>query len=220
MASNLETPDRPDAIYTAIGEDVDIFRPVFTGDVYTLPDGRRVMIIQHPCALRRGTNLIDRLLVAEVSQSNRLPEDWAAGHFKIMPLPGLLGSSLDFSANFINLDLISSDELTPQTRVASLSLVGVNLLLQRWVHHNSRVVIPTITYSEQTIGPFEEADLAADWCMERESLELPLAMKEFDEWIRESVGGETRQAMLTNNQKRSVVRRDMRKKLKEFSSMT
>ena len=206
-ARNLETPEDEASIYTARAEEVDTYRPLFTGDVYLLPDERLIQVLQHPCALRRGTSLVPSILVGKIRQG-AAPPDWSAGHFKVMPLPQLRGEGNDYIADFIDLDLVTPGLLNDGTCIASLSLYGVNLLLQRWVHHNSRVVVPTITFTEETIGPFEEADLAAEWCYTRRAQGAD-AMSEFDDWIRRPFGGSTRQAMLADNQKRSVVRRQM-----------
>ena len=61
--------------------------------------------------------------------------------------------------------LIDPDELG--TRIACLEPLGINLPLQRWVHHNSRVVVEIHLYNEVTAGPFEGADITEDWCEDR-----------------------------------------------------
>lgn len=88
--AELETPDDPESIYLARLDDVGEHRPLFTGDVYRLWDGRRVMILQPPCALRAGVNLHSRLLVAPVSPDTTLRSSWAKAPFAKMPLPKLI----------------------------------------------------------------------------------------------------------------------------------
>jgi hypothetical protein len=64
--SELETPDDQESIYLASEEDVGEYRPTFTGDVYRISREHLVMILQHPCALRRNVDLHPRLLVTPV----------------------------------------------------------------------------------------------------------------------------------------------------------
>jgi hypothetical protein len=76
MPGGLEAPsgERPDwsALYLARGDDVPATRPVFTGDVFdSVPvcgspnvkmRSKRVIVIQHPCAMRlNGVDLADSL---------------------------------------------------------------------------------------------------------------------------------------------------------------
>jgi hypothetical protein len=90
--TELETPDDPESIYLARLDDVGEHRPTFTGDIYRLGDGHMVMILQHPCALRRGVDLHPRLLVAPVSPDS-LRSNWAKAPFGTMPLPKLVESN-------------------------------------------------------------------------------------------------------------------------------
>ncbi len=55
--------------------------------------------------------------------------------------------------------IVSPDQLQQAKRIACLSQFGVNLLLQRWIQHNSRVVVPTEKIDEATVSQFDEADL-------------------------------------------------------------
>lgn len=217
----LETPRPLDAMYMSRGEEVDPYRPLFTGDVYMREgahgdDASIVMILQHPCALRiRGVNLVPNILVATVRRSDKHRSDWNKESMRVMPLPDLLGDGDAYSADFVDIRIVPSDGFGPLwTRIAILSQLGVNLLTQRWVHHNSRVVIKTITYNEESAGPFHEADLAAEWCMsldgyEESSVNSSLE-KEFHNWIRQPSGEgvvTTRQQLLDDPQQRAAVRR-------------
>lgn len=219
-AIQLETPINLDELYLATGAELVDFqmRPAFTGDVFQLTDGRLVALIQHPCAMRRGASLTPKLLVCGVrDQIQNPPPDWSAGHFKKMFLPNLTGSN--FVIDFDDIDVIPGSELGTATRLAILSTRGVNLLLQRWIFHNSRVVIPTITINIQSSGPFEEADLIQEAV---ESLTsggrtINEAAQLADAWLGESPNGsESRREELADPQHRSVVRAAMRKQLKAW----
>ena len=173
-------------------------RPVFTGDVFDkvpVPDSkgvlrkRTVMVVQHPCSMRvDGVNLANKLLVAEVSNRKPLDEAGWSVHYSLMPLPDLRPSvesgKRHQAADFDNLHMANSADLTE--RVACLAPVGLNLLLQRWVHFSSRVVVPTWQFHQTIEGEYEEADIIEDWCLERDSLEPTTATKECVDWLRDS----------------------------------
>ncbi len=212
------------------GDEVVAYRPTFTGDVFNevtvaLPEGGEIMIdamiVQHPCALRtNGVDLNSRILVAEVRNFQEVPSSKWNGSYKRMPLPDIGGAGddeqpLHRAAFFEELHLATSAGL--RQRVASLSQFGVNLMLQRWVHHNTRVVVPTFTYQEQTSGVFEEADLIEDWCGELDGLvNMTEATRNAVAWLREATeaGGEMRQHLLSDPQHRSKIRTDMRAHLR------
>lgn len=180
-----------------------------------------LMVLQHPCALRiDGVNLAKRLLVARVSVAPLMPAAEWTRHYKKMPLPefDLAGSGGHSAASFIELEVVTPGELLPERRLLSLSQVGVNLLMQRWVHHNSRVVVPTGMFDLVTSGPFEEADLVEDWCDTalEHGVSLEDAMSDAHAWIRsEGSSGQSRQAMLEDPQHRSTIRKEMRQDLKD-----
>lgn len=218
----LETPKNSDELYLARGVELEEFqlRPAFTGDVYQL-DARLVALIQHPCAMRRGSELSRRLLVAEVAPlRSGIPDDWASGHYKRMFLPGLLGE--DMAIGFDELDVLDRDFITSGVRVAILSNTGVDLLAQRWLFHSSRVVIPTMTLNAQSTGPFEEADLVSEGCWELTEVgwDSALALQKVDEWLGESQvqGGPIRREMLSSAQHRSVVRTALRQNIKQWKT--
>jgi hypothetical protein len=177
-----------------------------------------VMIVQHPCALRSdGVHLNGKLLVAPVATAAVVPASGWTGSFKKMPLPELDGSA-SFAAVFSEPDVIASSSLATARRIACLSQFGVNLLLQRWVHHNSRAIVPSRDYQDVTSAEYEEADLTEDWCDERtlDGIELEQATTEAHEWFRSSAGEgpSSWQHLLGDPQQRSAVRRAMRTELK------
>lgn len=213
--TKLETPDDPESIYLARTDDVNEHRPTFTGDVYRLEDSRLLMVLQHPCALRSGVDLNPKLLMA-VAGPDRLRSDWANVSYKKMPLP-LLADSTDHSAHFADLDLVDSTVLPASERIAVMSQRGVNLLMQRWVYHNTRVLIPTLTYSDSTVGPFDEADLIEEWVGERVELgaEPQAAERECATWLDVKVGERDRRTLLSDSQHASTIRREARAYRKE-----
>lgn len=237
MAHDLEYPGAdgvPDwgSLYRARGDEVVRHRPVFTGDVFEkvpvqglgVSKTKTVIVLQHPCALRsNGVDLHSRLMVAELRNHKIIfVEDWT-GHVGKMPLPESI-PAVDTgrrhqAAFFDEPYLVGPDDLALDKRIACLSQTGVNLLLQRWVHHNSRVVVPTATYQEVSSPAYEEADLIEEWCEERveAAIEVQEAAVEAIKWLREDTdSGVTRQRMLEDPQNRSTVRRQMRSALRQF----
>jgi hypothetical protein len=138
-----------------------------------------------------------------------------------MPLPDLepeAGTSRRYQVAFFDeLYLVPPENLDPAKRIACLSQSGVNLLLQRWVHHSSRVIVPTWQYQDVSSGQYEEADLTEYWCDERveDGLSIEQASAEAHDWLREEIGeGLTRQILLQDRQSRSEVRKQLRAHLK------
>ncbi len=233
MSHDLESPyveGVPDwgALYRARGDEVGATRPIFTGDVFTgvqLPGStgktkaRSLVVLQHPCSMRtNGVDLAWQVLVAEVTNRKEIDEPgWVSGNYNLMPLPDLrpevTSQSRHQAANFDNLYTVTPDLLT--SRIASLSPFGVNLLLQRWVHCSSRVVVPTHTFHEQTVAFYEEADLIEEWCDETSSDDLRAETQVCLDWLRADRDGSTYQELLKNPQSHSMIRRAMRQALKE-----
>ncbi len=231
MAAELEAPESWDELYLSRGDEVGDERPVFTGDVYRARDGQdfganehpsMFVIVQHPCALRTdGVNLVPRLLVADVEQRAPLPLTKWKGSYRIMPLPLLLpddGDNGHFCAHFPRLLVVAPEDLVQYERIACLSDVGVNLLLQRWVNHNSRVVVETFQFAAVTAGPLAEAEIQEEWVSTRllQGMERRSAEQECHAFLRAVPEGSaiTRQEALEDPQRRSEVRRAVRAQLK------
>jgi len=80
MAHSLEAPGTDEApefssLFRARGDEVVAQRPIFTGDIFfdVTVEGegsaKNVIVLQHPCVIRRGIELTPKLLVAEVAGS-------------------------------------------------------------------------------------------------------------------------------------------------------
>ena len=223
----MERPDDPADLYRALGEDVLAVRPILTGDVFVdveviAPDGERsrqvIMVLDHPCSLRLdGVNLASRLTVAEVRPG--AVGSWR-GSYNRMPLPGLLldGQVCAHVGYFDSCYQVGSAQLEPHRRIACLSVTGINLLLQRRVHHFSRVVVPTLEFQKSNTGVYDEVDLIEEWCDTRgdDDVKVLEATAECVAWLREDTGGTTRQELLRDPQKRSAIRQQMRSRIKEL----
>lgn len=175
------------------------------------------MVLTHPCSMRvDGLRLADRLLMARVSAAQPIPlSKWSTGHFKVMPLPDLGGEFL--VAKFDEIGLVPTEGLVGSERVACLTPFGVNLLQQRFIWHLTRFVAPTFLLNESCAAVFEEADLCEEWVVEvteSDGVAIEEAATEFHEWIRSlDASGVVRQDQLREPQRRSSVRKDMRRTL-------
>lgn len=233
-ARGLEAPgtrEAPDwaSLYRARGDEVAESRPIFTGDVWEevstgFGDSRpriTALVLQHPCALRtNGVDLAPRLIVAEVRSSALIPFGGWKGGYKLMPLPELTEENGHFAAHLQEPYLVDAEALQHGKRVACMSQIGVNLLLQRWVHHNSRVIVPTFDYQDVTAAQFEEADLIEEWCDDRvgDPANIPMETAAAHTWLRgDSTSPAKRwQDLLEDSQTRAMVRTAMRRHIKEL----
>ncbi|MGW7453373.1 hypothetical protein [Streptomyces sp. NPDC054787] len=233
MTNQMEKPEAPEDLYRAYGDDVVAARPILTGDVFDAvelidTDGTKrqemVMVLDHPCSLRtNGIDLVSRLTVAEVR--SRQPGKWEGSYnrfFLPAPFPGAEGPKQPSAAFFDACYHVSPEQLWAGVRMTCLSDFGLNLLLQRRVHHFSRVVVPTFEFQNANGGVYEEADLIEEWCLEREGDGLkPLeASAECVGWLREEEAGVRRQDLLRDPQKRSNVRRQMRAHLRQLNKIS
>jgi hypothetical protein len=239
VARDLEPPNgnEPDwdVLYLARGdEEVVAHRPFFTGDVFTsvpvqAPRAERkvktVMIIQHPCAMRPdGVTLAPSILVAEVRQFSILPPDKWDTNGKLMPLPELLAGVTSNRRNqaafFDKTFHIHPQDL--ETRAACLSPRGVNLLLQRWVYHCSRVIVPSSDFNKAVSAVYEQADLIEEWCdIAMTAGRSPEeATRDAHAWLREVEGGVMREKALQDPQRRPPIRRQARSDARTWRAPT
>ncbi|MFE3748253.1 hypothetical protein ACFXO5_23780, partial [Bacillus subtilis] len=115
-ANKLETPGRYDDLYEFRGDEVTDLRPLFTGDVIDANDDALMMVVQHPCALRRGPELLPRLPAVKIgTQSSRPRSDWSSESPKQMPLPQLISDGFHF-ADFTDIHVITSADIASCTR--------------------------------------------------------------------------------------------------------
>jgi hypothetical protein len=225
----LESPTSTDDLYDARGEDVQPFRPIFTGDVFEVVGEEAPgtwMVLQHPCALRRnGVDLVDTVLVAPVSSRSDLRSKMEKERYYLFPLRDLRGHGNSAAADFASVAAIPSRLLSLDDRIAVLSQEGVNLLLQRWVHHNSRVIIHTDRFNTASLAEYEEADLAAEWVETRTDAgdDVSTAQHSFHEWIcapwANDPDSDSRQVRLRVAAQQVAVRKAMRTHLKALTEV-
>ncbi len=214
---SLEPAAEPFRLYTATGPEVSMYRPLFTGDIFSnveIPGVGRspAIVIGHPCSFRgRNAQLAERTPVASVEPHQPVPaQQWSMGYFNRLPLPGL---PLEGSFHVAWLDrfgLALTSGLTATSRVACLSHAGINQLQQRLVFHQTRLDIPTATFHKAFDHTYEEAELLEDWATELGSADES-TVAAFESWIR--AGDPNLQSLLRDPQARAHVRRTMREEI-------
>jgi hypothetical protein len=157
----------PDALYDERGG-VSFCRPILQGDVFeevVLPgfgDGpHRVQIVTHPCSMRRGSIINERVQVAPVEPYQKV-SDWNS-HGRVMPLPDLLEDGAWHAAKFVDLTAVAAAELTLERRIASLSHPGIHVLQQRLVWHNTRLKPPLDDFRQMSAPVLAEAEMQEMW---------------------------------------------------------
>lgn len=214
---SLETYSSADDLYLARGREVNLRRPLLTGDVFKeveipgVGDEELAVLCAHPCSMRGlHAQLADRVLVGAVRDHAPVRrEEWMKGFFDRMPLPELLASG---ELHVAHLDLVGrarTKDLGVGRRVACLSNFGINLLQQRFVWHLTRCAVETFKFHEACSHALAEVDLLEDWndILCEAGLAEPDALTRFDSFIRDRrEGGRTRQDDLRDPQRRASVR--------------
>lgn len=236
MTLELERPRAAEDLYLARAEEVDAFRPVIQGDVFrnvAIPgvelkhDG--VMLVEHPCSMRKGAKLKARLQAIPVIKYQRVSlEHWPTKHLRVFPLPGLDRNTPDthLAASFDEIGMINSSELSLGSRVACLSESGILILQQRRIFSQARTKVETSTLREHQAHIFEEVELQEDWNRELvslrvligEELELAIAAEaiEFDAYLQSSSepgANESLRERLLVEHHRASVRRQVRREV-------
>jgi hypothetical protein len=213
---DLEDFGTVDALFLARGEEVNPYRPIFTGDVFQPSTGGCVIVLAHPCTFRgAGAQLAESVLVAEVHLMSSPPPTakWRSGYFRQMPLPEL--DHQYQAADFSSINSIATVTLDLDKRIACLSQFGVNLLQQRLVFHLTRFVASTRDLDVAFSHTYAEAELLEDWVEAQSSkgIDVPDATTAFEKRIREPFSNENRSSLqdcLKDPQMRSLVRKRLR----------
>jgi hypothetical protein len=181
-----EPPDWNEADAYEVLRDHDVdpdppdYRPVGPGDVFgdvdlahlTIPFTGPVVVVGHPCSLRRGIDLVPDVPVAPISEPG-IPSGQHPFADKVLPVKKLLppGSSVNMVVQLVRTTTISAASLTADQRSASLNRAGVIALQQRVVGNQIRARVPPGVIAAHCRGPLAELELWTDWresCVVRE----------------------------------------------------
>jgi hypothetical protein len=219
--AGLTIPAEADELYLARGAEVEPYRPILTGDVFrevVIPgvsdSPGLAMVLAHPCSMREGAHLRSHVSMASVQPRSPIVFPQWDGNYGAMPLPDLVDvGDQTLRATFELSGRVDTAGLARHLRVASLSPLGLLVLLQRLAHYLTRVVIDLDTLLESVEHVLEEADLFEEWTRARWGLgagpaDAVLACEaEFDEIMRRDVGSTTARHALRDPKLRATVRR-------------
>lgn len=206
----------PGSLYDERGE-VSWSRPIFQGDVFAdvvLPGfGDKpglVQVVAHPCAMRRGPDLLSRITVAPVERYQVVEGEHWNGHLKVMPLAELVDGK-HYATKFVDVTAAPSDLLTYPRRVATLSNRGIYVLQQRLVKHYTRLEVEIAVLRRGAAAVLEEAEQQRDWIetvLDEDEWNVSTLAEEyraFDEWL--SDGDPSRRFLLGDDANHTDIRR-------------
>ena len=171
--TGLAAPASAAQLYLGRGDDLAPGRPLLTGDVFVDvsidADEHHglVMVVAHPCSMRGPKGrLVKRIAVAPIRNYQRVAfEKWPTGHFKVLPLPNLMGATDDQSraVHLLEISAVRSEQLTAERRILALTGLGIHVLQQRLVYSLTRVEVGLDRLQEQTAHVLLEAELEEEW---------------------------------------------------------
>lgn len=156
----LDSPDDPDDLWQAVGDEVPEHRLLMQGDVIVAEHGP-LLVVTHACSMRRGVTLHETQMTAPIEDHHVTKWD---GSYDWMPLPGAPVPDVEHPAGLLRaLQSVDSELLVSGQRIAAMSNLGIQLLQQRLAHHLTRVAIKTEELAEHSAPILSEAELHEDW---------------------------------------------------------
>ncbi len=211
----------PDALYDE-RTDVSRARPVLQGDVFddvVLPgfgdEPMKVQIVAHPCAMRTGANLAQRITVAPVEAYQPVTGKGWDGNLRVMPLAELIDGE-SFATKFVDVTACPAELLIREHRIATLSHGGIYVLQQRLIKHYTRLELSLELLRRESAPVLTEAELQWHWLEEvlteaelddDDAIETEAGV--FEEWLRE--GTPSRQERLRAEIHHTDVRREVQR---------
>lgn len=148
------------------------YRPLGPGDVFddielahlATPYCGPIIVVGHPCSLRRGLSLQDDIPVAPVAEP-AIPTAQHPHADRVMPVRKLIppGSNVNRVVQLPRTTTLPARALLLDKRCAALTNAGVVALQQRVVGNQTRVKIPPKIISAHCRGPLTELELWTDW---------------------------------------------------------
>ena len=148
----------------------DIFQGIeIPGVIYSggNPEEKLAMLFLHPCTMRDGPLLVERVSMIAVKPHDILRGGnpgkglWEKSHFSKLPLYDLRKDGILFTANFLELGTVPSSELNKEDRVACLSILGRSYFSQRIINHLTRFT-PTLAELKSNTEIVEQ-DFEGQW---------------------------------------------------------
>lgn len=148
------------------------YRPLGPGDVFddielahlATPYRGPIIVVGHPCSLRRGLSLQDDIPVAPVAEP-AIPTAQHPHADRVMPVRKLIppGSNVNRVVHLPRTTTLPARALPLDKRCGALTNAGVVALQQRVVGNQTRVKIPPKIIAVHCRGPLTELELWTDW---------------------------------------------------------
>jgi hypothetical protein len=177
-------PDGGIFLARAADPDVRPSRPWWQGDVFagvTIPvltmrkgepqmkalEGRRAILLGHPCSIRGGGTLARAQNVAEVrlprgKEAERLKPPWGTD-LRLFPLPDLLGDGELHVADFNTIGTVAQEHLAGK-RIACLNHDGWAAFQKRYGVHSLRIEQSLSDRRADTQAYWNEITIWEEWC--------------------------------------------------------
>jgi hypothetical protein len=178
-AGQLIAPEADEEILDLDAEALAL-KPVMTGDVFCNvrvpgePEPIDVMVAGHPCTIRRGAELVERVPCVRLVDHQWVPyESWPdrdKNRFPISPAAALGGGRC---AAFWEWIAVPRSELLRARRRLTLQDHGIYIFLQRLIYSFSRFAPPLTVLKEASGHVLAEAELEYSWVMELFDAEDP-----------------------------------------------
>lgn len=211
-------------------DDVSWARPLLQGDVFDqiiLPgfgeEPMKVQIISHPCAMRKGPDMLQRITVAPVVPHQPvLKQSGWNGNLRVMPLPDL-SNEQHYATRFVDVTAAPVELLSRACRIATLTRIGIYVLQQRLIKHYTRVELPLELLRRESSTVLAEAELQWDWveaALSQSELADESAIeaetKVFDAWLNE--GEPPRRHLLKHEIHHADIRKQLQRSVRERNS--
>lgn len=168
--ADLAVPDDPNLIYRYVdgpGDSVPLSRPLCQGDVLAdvevppFDSSPYVVVMTHPCTMRRGEQLRPYLLVAAVRLTGEAVDTLYRQNKRVMPLAGLPAGAC--VAKFDEMASVTTHDLWRKHRVACLDDYGIAVLQQRQIHYMTRYTVEVEKLHEVNAPVLMELELLEEW---------------------------------------------------------
>jgi hypothetical protein len=178
-----------------------------------------VMVATHPCSMRRGVALADRIAVIPVNKYEKINEITWQRHMNVMPLPDLRNDGKPYAGDFRQVSSVRSGELDLGRRISAFSAKGFLILHQRSISFWTRFKVPLEDLAQESARILTETELQRDWAEEallkneeRPTLDVVReSERDFHAWLDEN--DRERRDKLKEVTNHASLRRESRKEL-------
>lgn len=206
---DLTAPEDDDELFDCEEEALTL-KPVMTGDVFVgvmVPGEHEpvdLMVAGHPCTIRRGAVLAERVPCARIVSHQSVPyERWPTYDKNHFPLSIAAGVGEGRCVALWEWLAAPAGELLRSRRRATLQDQGIYIFLQRLIHSLSRFAPPLSVLREASGHVLAEAELEYSWMLglfdgELDSPEMRSLIGDFDAFL----GADDRRQLLGVDRKR------------------